>query len=100
MKCSASPPAPLIAPTTRSPRGLSTSTIATLAPSAANSLATSSPILRPAPVTTATCSLSFICRPLVPLLPSLHLARGRGNKRGLAVLPRTSQEKCPEHGFL
>ena len=39
---------------TRSPRGLSISTTATLAPSAANSLAISSPILRPAPVTTAT----------------------------------------------
>src|SRR5262245_36430665 len=36
------------------PRGLSMSTIATLAPSAANSLAISSPILRPAPVTIAT----------------------------------------------
>src|SRR5207245_1121892 len=39
MNSSASPPAPLIAPTTRSPRGLSTSTIATLAPSPAKSAA-------------------------------------------------------------
>ena len=48
------PATALIPATTRSPRGLSMSTTATLAPSAANSLAISSPILRPAPVTTAT----------------------------------------------
>ncbi len=57
---SAVPAAFLSAAVVRSPRWRSRSTTATLAPSAANSCATASPILRPAPVTIATLSLSFM----------------------------------------
>jgi hypothetical protein len=62
----ASPPDALMSAATRSPRALSRSTMAILAPSAANSFAISSPMLRPAPVTIATWSFNFIV--LVPLI--------------------------------
>src|SRR2546426_812809 len=85
---SALPPAPVICAAASLAAWAARSTIATAAPSRANSSAAARPIPEPAPVTTATlpASLPLIgsCLPERRLLPLRHLLPRRRSERGHA----------------